>query len=52
MDPPTREEFEELKAEFAALREEVSAIAGALNALVVVYTVRRLPDKPGDADER
>lgn len=34
----------ELQAEIADLRETASTIEGALNALVVVYTVRRLPD--------
>lgn len=46
---PTREEFEELKADVAELREQVSALEGALNALVVVWAVRRLPH-PEDND--
>lgn len=40
---PTPEEFQQLKDEVAELREQVAAIEGALNALVVVYGVRRLP---------
>jgi hypothetical protein len=36
----------ELQAEIADLRETAATIEGALNALVVVYTVRRLPDPP------
>ena len=44
---PTREEFEQLKNQSAELREQVEAIEGALNALVVVYGVRRLPT-PGE----
>jgi hypothetical protein len=39
----------ELQAEIADLRETASTIEGALNALVVVYTVRRLPTRPGQA---
>ena len=38
---------EELQAEIAELREKVEAIEDALNALVVVYGVRRLPP-PGE----
>ncbi|MFI6681866.1 hypothetical protein [Kribbella sp. NPDC050470] len=46
---PTLEEFEQLKSEVAELREQVEAIEGALNALVVVYGVRRIPP-PGEGD--
>jgi hypothetical protein len=43
---------EELQAEIAELRAKVEAIEGALNALVVVYGVRRLPlpGETGDTD--
>lgn len=46
---PTQEDLEELQGQIAELREKVDAIEGALNALVVVYGVRRLPP-PGDDD--
>lgn len=39
---PTQEEFDELKAEVADLCEEVAAIAGALNALDVVWQTHLL----------
>jgi hypothetical protein len=39
--------LEQLIAEVAELREKIDAIEGALNALVVVYGVRRLPP-PGE----
>lgn len=45
---PTQEEFDQLKAEVADLREEVAAIAGALNALDVVWQVHRLSSPGGD----
>jgi hypothetical protein len=48
---PTQEQIDDLRNEIAELREEVQAIEGALNALVVVYGVRRLPP-PGDDRER
>jgi hypothetical protein len=41
--------LEQLQAEIAELREKVDAIEGALNALVVVYGVRRLPRPGGTA---
>lgn len=43
----------ELKASNAELTEQVAAIAGALNALIVVYGVRRLQpptDRTGDGE--
>lgn len=45
---PTQEEFDELKAEVADLREEVAAIAGALNALDVVWQTYLLGKRAGD----
>jgi len=47
--PPTQEQLDKLRSEIAELREKVDAIEGALNALVVVYGVRRLP-LPGEGD--
>jgi hypothetical protein len=44
---PTQEEFTELRAEVAELRDRIDAIEGALNAFTVVYGIRRLPP-PGD----
>jgi hypothetical protein len=41
--------LEELLAEIAELKVKVEAIEGALNALVVVYGVRRLPT-PGEGE--
>lgn len=48
MDSP-QPTLEDLQGQIAELREKVEAIEGALNALVVVYGVRRLPlpDNPG-----
>jgi hypothetical protein len=44
---PTQEQFDQLKAEIAELRDRIDAIEGALNAFTVVYGIRRLPP-PGD----
>lgn len=45
--------IEQLEASNAELTEQVAAIAGALNALIVVYGVRRLQpptDRTGDGE--
>lgn len=44
---PTQEQLDELRAEIVELREQVTQIAGALNALVVVWRTYR-PPPPGE----
>jgi hypothetical protein len=45
---------ETLEREKAADHERIAVLEGAINALVVVYGVRRLPtpDQPGDGDRQ
>lgn len=55
--PPAPGVWDELLTrieQLETLEERVAAIEGAINALVVVYGVRRLPlpDQPGDGEKR
>jgi hypothetical protein len=44
--PTTRDLLNELIRRIAKVEENQAAIEGAIQAFIVVYGIRRLPDKP------
>ena len=51
-EPTTRDLLNELVARIARVEENQAALEGAINAFIVVYGIRRLPDQPGETDGR
>ena len=50
--PTIRELLNELIRRIEKVEENQAALEGAINAFIVVYGIRRLPNQPGDADAR